>query len=210
MSVEQAALLGMEQVINQVLDLDPRSKQRLLKFHGSVIGFEIMGLGFKFCFVPDHRGRVQVLSGSELSPDCLMRGTPLDLANTLLQERKEDALFSGRIEVRGDTDLAHRFSDIMNTLNIDWEEQLAKLVGDVAAHETGKAVRSAERWAGRTAQISEQNLQEYLQEEARVVPTRYEVNEWQDEVDRLRDDVERMEARVARLEKRSEGSGEKQ
>ncbi len=210
MSMEQAALLGLEQALNQVLELDPQATQRLAKFHGSVIGFEIMGLGLRFCCVPDHRGRLQVLSGSELSPDCLMRGTPLDLANTLLQERKEDALFSGRIEIRGDTDLAHRFSEVLNTLNIDWEEQLAKLVGDVAAHETGKAARSAERWLGRTAKISEQNLQEYLQEEARLVPTRYEVDEWQDEVDRLRDDVERMAARVARLGRSSEGSGEAQ
>ena len=144
----------------------------------------------------------------EGEPDCLVRGTPLDLARSVLAEHKEDALMSGRVEIRGSTDLAHRFSRALGDLDIDWEEQLAKVVGDVAAHETGDAVRSAGGWASRTGAVTEENLREYLQEEARLLPTRYEITEWQDEVDRLRDDVERLAARVARLQAGTEGPGD--
>jgi ubiquinone biosynthesis protein UbiJ len=200
MSTSEAAFLGLEEVLNGVLSLDEGAAGRLASFHGRVIGIEVLGVGLRALFVPDAKGRLQVLASVEGEPDCLMRGAPLDLARSALAERKEDAMFSGRVEILGDTDLAHRFSEILAGLDIDWEEQLSRLTGDIAAHEAGKTARAAGRWAERTGRIAEQDLREYLQEEARLLPTRYEVEEWQDAVDRLRDDVERLAARLARLD----------
>lgn len=200
MLLSEATLLGVERGLNSVLALDPRAAAELARFHGRVVGFEILGVGLRFFLVPDAAGRLQVLAGTGGEPDCLMRGTPLDLARSALARHKEDALFSRRVEIRGDTDLARSFSDVLAQLEIDWEEQLSKLTGDVVAHEAGNKVRAAARWARRTGKVAEQDLREYLQEEARLVPSRFEVEEWQDEVDRLRDDVERLAARVARLE----------
>jgi ubiquinone biosynthesis protein UbiJ len=44
------------------------------------------------------------------------------------------------------------------------------------------------------------NVREYLQEESREVPTRYEVDRFTQQVGALRDDVERIAARLSRLE----------
>jgi len=200
MPAREAAFLGLEEALNGVLALDVRAAARLAAFHGQVIGLEVLGLGLRWFFVPDAKGRLQVLATIEGEPDCLMRGAPLDLVRSALSERREDALFSGRVEILGDTDLAHRFSEILADLDIDWEEQLSRLTGDIPAHEVGKTARAAGRWAKRTGRIAEQDLREYLQEEIKLLPTRYEVEDWQDGVDRLRDDVERLAARVARLE----------
>ena len=43
------------------------------------------------------------------------------------------------------------------------------------------------------------NIREYLQEESRDVPTRYEVDRFTKQVGTLRDDVERVAARLNRL-----------
>ena len=43
------------------------------------------------------------------------------------------------------------------------------------------------------------NIREYLQEESRGAPSRYEVDRFVEEVHALRDDVERVEARINRL-----------
>jgi ubiquinone biosynthesis protein UbiJ len=44
-----------------------------------------------------------------------------------------------------------------------------------------------------------QDFTEYLQEEGRLLPSRYELESFLTEVDRLRDDGERLAARVNRL-----------
>lgn len=200
MPAQQAALLGLEAALNRLLRLDPGAAAALSRFHGRAVGIEVLGLGLALFFIPDAGGRLQVLADIEGEPDSLIRGTPLDLARSALAGRKEDALFAGRVEIRGDTDLAQRFTGVLGALDIDWEEQLAQLTGDVVAHEAGRAARTAGQWTGRTGRIAAQDLREYLQEELRVLPTGYEVTEWLDEVDRLRDDVERAAARIARLE----------
>jgi ubiquinone biosynthesis protein UbiJ len=44
------------------------------------------------------------------------------------------------------------------------------------------------------------NIREYLQEESRDVPSRYEVDRFAASVSKLRDDVDRLEARLKRLQ----------
>jgi len=46
------------------------------------------------------------------------------------------------------------------------------------------------------------NTSEYLQEEARYLPTKYEINHFLNNVDTLRNDTERLTQRIARLEKK--------
>ncbi len=43
------------------------------------------------------------------------------------------------------------------------------------------------------------NIREYLQEESRDAPSRYEVDKFTADVSALRDDVDRVEARLNRL-----------
>ncbi len=110
-----------------------------------------------------------------------------------MTHRKEDALFSGQVEIEGDTALAQRFGDFMAGLEIDWEEQLSRLTGDYVAHAVGTRLRAAGRWGQGSLATLGQDLKEYLQEEGRLLPTRYELDQFLAAVDRLRD------ARVERL-----------
>ena len=71
-------------------------------------------------------------------------------------------------------------------------------------------MRAAGRWGRQSADNLSLDLKEYLQEEARLLPSRYEIEEFLDQADTLRDDVERLAARVERLSRRSgETGGEK-
>jgi len=116
-----------------------------------------------------------------------------------MSRRKEDALFSGQVEIEGDSALAQRFGDFMAGLEIDWEEQLSRLTGDPLAHALGSRLRAASRWGQHSLDVLEQDLKEYLQDEGRLLPTRYELDRFLTAVDRLRDDGERLVARVERL-----------
>jgi ubiquinone biosynthesis protein UbiJ len=45
-----------------------------------------------------------------------------------------------------------------------------------------------------------ENIREYLQEESRDAPSRYEVDKFAADVSTLRDDVDRIESRINRLQ----------
>ena len=200
MTVSAAALSAFEQLLNRVIRLDPEGRARLAPLHGRVIKFELVGPGLCLFLIPDPCG-IQVYQQYEGEADCILRGTPLDLARMRTSRASADQLFSGAVEISGDSALAQQFSEAMFSLDIDWEEQLSRLTGDVLAHEVGNLTRGLFRWGERLRKTAGLNLQEYLQEELRLLPTRCEVEPLLGDIDRLRDDVERLSARIDRLQR---------
>lgn len=151
-------------------------------------------------FVPDERGLLQLLGELEGEPEALIEGSPLDLMRASDKRDGINQLFAGHVSMRGDTELAQRFSEALGGLHIDWEEQLSKLVGDVLAHQIGNGARQVQRESERLGGIWQQNLSEYLTEEARLLPHPLEIEDWLRDVETTRDDVERLIARVELLE----------
>ncbi len=198
MTVSAAAFATLEQLINQAIRLDPEAPARLEPMFGRVIRLDLLGFGLSLYLIPEPGG-IQLLSDFEGEPDCALRGTPLDLAAMRGNRKSADQLFSGAVEIEGDSALAHRFGDFLSALDIDWEEQLSHLTGDLIAHEVGNAARSLFGWGKKLRRTTGQNLQEYLQEELRLLPSRYEIEPFLTGVDTLRDDVERLAARLQRL-----------
>jgi ubiquinone biosynthesis accessory factor UbiJ len=198
MTVSATVFATLEQLLNQTIRLDPESMTRLAPMHGRIIQMQLTGLNISLYLIPEPQG-IQLLSQFDGTPDCVLRGSLLDLATMRGSRDSAKQIFSGSVTIEGDTALAQQFGEFISGLDIDWEEQLSRLTGDIAAHEMGNWVRGALNWGKQLNQTVELNLKEYLQEELRLLPGPYEIEPFLTEVDRLRDDVERLEARVARL-----------
>ena len=201
MTLTAVALSGLEAALNRYLALDPAASERLAELEGQLICIEVLGLGLRIFLSPGASG-FKLLSNYEGEPDCTLRGTPLGLARMGSTADSADQLFSGQVEIAGNTELGHRFGNILSSLDIDWEEQLARVSGDLVAHEIGNGARALNRWGRRALNNLGMDLQEYLQEEVRLLPTRFEVEAFLADVDTLRDDEQRLEARIVRLKGR--------
>lgn len=206
MTMRDLALEGLEQGVNRLIGLDPGAGRRLASLHGRVIRIDLTGTGIRLNFVPGHDGSLKLLGSIEGEPDCTLAGSPFDLIRSRDSSQGPAQLFSGRVRIEGDTRTAQRFSEALGGLDIDWEEQLSRLTGDIAAHEIGRSVRAALREGSRIRRRARDNLSEYLTEEARLLPHRFEVEEYLAGVDEVRDDCERLAARISLLE-RKKGDG---
>jgi ubiquinone biosynthesis protein UbiJ len=202
--IPDAALAALEGTINRYIALDPEGAERLAGLHGRVIVIEVAGFGTRLYLIPGISG-IQLYGDYAGEPGCVLRGTPLALARMGVSRQKEDQLFSGEVQIEGDTHLAQKFGDLVGGLEVDWEEQFSRLVGNGLAHQVGNRVRAAWRWSRRTGDTLAEDLKEYLQEEVRLLPSQYEVRAFLNDIDLLRDDVERLTARVERLAKKREG-----
>jgi ubiquinone biosynthesis protein UbiJ len=198
MPISNVTCAVLESALNRLLRLDPETRSQLAELQGRVIELNLKGLDETLFVVPSPRG-VEILTSYEGEADCTLRGTPISLAAMSRDAGDARQLFSGEVEITGDTELGHRFGSILSRLDVDWEEQMSRLTGDLVAHQVGGGVRSALQWGKRGLNAATTNLREYLQEEIRLLPSRYEANEFLAQVDGLRDDVERLEARVSRL-----------
>jgi len=201
LSTAIAAIL--EKSINKVLQLDPDTVEQLKQLQGKVIALELLILNVSLFLIPNEDG-LNVFGHFEGEPDTILRGTPIAMARMGLAKNAGDVLFEGDVEISGDVELGQQFRKILDGMDIDWEEQLSHIAGDVIAHKTGQLARGVIDWGKKTTAILGQDAAEYLQEESRDLPNRREVEEFLTSVDTLRSDVDRMEMRVSRLIKRAE------
>lgn len=195
--VPVAALAALEQALNAALALDPVTLQRLAALQGKVIAVDIRGSGVVLHLAPQADG-LRLMGHFDGSVDTTLRGTPLALLR-MSASRPGEGLFTGDVTIDGDVELGQRLQQILRRLDIDWEEHLSRLTGDVVGHQIGQALRGLVAFGKSAAQSLGLDLGEYLQEERRAVPTRSEVDAFIAEVDRVRMATDRLEARVVRL-----------
>jgi ubiquinone biosynthesis protein UbiJ len=143
-------------------------------------------------------GELQISEQTEDEADASLKGGLVGF-NRLLFGDAQAVLRSGAVRLSGDTEIAQQFQSLLEFARPEPEEELSRLIGDVAAHQVGQAARGFAGWAGAAAESFRRSLTEFLQEERRDLPTRYEVNDFLGEVDRLANDVERVAARLQRL-----------
>ena len=136
-------------------------------------------------------------------PDVVITGSLLTLAG-LAAGGGEAKIRDGSLELNGNAETAQAFQRLLAYGTPDFEEELSRLVGDVAAHGIGDVARNIGRWGRDVHATFEQNVAEYLQEERGALPSRWEVDDFRKRVDALRDDVDRFEARLRRIERAGE------
>ena len=117
-----------------------------------------------------------------------------------LGQDSENALFSGDVEIVGDTEAGQQFNQTLQQLDIDWEEHLSHITGDVIAHQLGRGLRGLLRWGRQVEDSLLQDTAEYLEEEKLLVATKFEVEAFNRDVDVIRNDIERLQARIQRLQ----------
>jgi ubiquinone biosynthesis protein UbiJ len=168
---------------------------RLRPFAGKRARFAIGPLALDFSIAADGT----LMSARTDAPVDVTVSMPPALVPRWLADR--DAA-SREVQVEGDSEFAGAISFVAANLRWEFEEDLSRLVGDIAAHRVGETVRGIDRWRRATARSASTNLAEFLTEEKHVLPTRLDADRFMREVDELRDAVERLDKRIARLESR--------
>lgn len=195
-----AACAALAQVVNAALALDPPTLERLAALQGKVVSLHIDGLEQTLYLLPGTEG-LDIYAHFDGEVDTRLSGTPLALARMSTSARPGETMFGAGVRIDGDVELGQRFKAILARLDIDWEEHLSRLVGDVVAHQAGRLVRSLFGWSRHSAEVLGEDTADYLVEERQWLPHRVEVGGFLNDVDTLRSDAARLEARIARLQR---------
>lgn len=199
-TLSTAALAAFETALNGALALDPVTIERLAALDGKVIAFEVTPPGITVYMAPVAQG-VRLMGWFGGEPDTTLSGSAFALARLAATPKgtPAPALFSGEVVIRGDAELGRRVQDIFKRVDLDLEEHLARLTGDVVAHQVGNLARGLVAWGRQAVESLGRNTTDYLQEEALVTPTRNEVEHFASVVEALREDTDRLAARIRRL-----------
>ena len=191
--------LSVAAFLNHLLEAAPWARDRLAPFAGRTWRVELAPLP-DLAFVVRDDG---MLGASEaLEPHLVVTLTPAALP--ALARRDETVI--REMTFTGDAELAAALQYLARHLEWDVEEDLSRVVGDVAAHRIAGGARDFVAWQKEATVRLGQNFAEYLTEEAGVIAPQADVSGFARAVDDLRDAVDRLEKRIAHLEQ-SKGRG---
>jgi len=180
--------------LNHILRATPVAMERIRPYAGRTAAFHVGPL--TFAFTVQTTGEVTAAL-PEAAHDLEVRLSPFLLPRLALHE---EAAFR-EIEMQGDAEFAQEVSFLARHLRWDAEEDLAAVVGDVAAHRAATTAKTAAQWAGEAAKRVAAGAAEYWTEERPLLASRVKVEDFNRQVSELRDAVERLEKRIGHLGK---------
>lgn len=162
---QQIIFFVTERITRASLHLDPGTQSRLQKLEGKSISIHITDS------MPMYRDGIKVYvlptaKGIELSADAR---TPADAAISLSARdlltllRKSSA--PNTVAVDGDYVLLTEVLEIIRGFDIDWENALSPIAGDVIAHHLGKNMRATGKWLSQSIKEAKRLTEEYMDEE---------------------------------------------
>jgi ubiquinone biosynthesis protein UbiJ len=120
-------------------------------------------------------------------------------ALAMLARGRDELPSSAQVTVHGDLEVLSQARSALVRIRPDFDEPLARLLGDEFAYPISRTVRRLLDVARRSGRELGENFAEYLGEESGLLATHDDVRSFVDEVDRLRDALERLDKRVLRV-----------
>lgn len=198
MDALEALLRPVAKVLNRNIRESTPARELCGQLSGTVIAIRVRDTALAAYFVVSDDA-LDVVTLTDAEPDVIICGSLITLAR-MAGESGEAAVRDGSLDLTGDAELANQFQQLLSFAKPDLEEELSGVVGDVAAHRLGEFARGLGRWGRDARSTMGTNIREYLQEESRDAPSRYEVERFSNNLNTLRDDVDRIEARLNRLQ----------
>jgi len=197
MSLIASSVGATERFLNALLEESTSARELLGTMQEKSLGLRIVGPDIEL--VLSVRGQTVRLAPGELDgATAVLCGTLLALL-TLLRQGRGARLDGSGVSFAGDAETLEEFARLLELARPDLEEELARLTGDVIAHETARVARSGRAWFRHALDALTLNTAEYLQEESRDLPSRNEAEGFFTDVEQVRDRVERALARAQRL-----------
>lgn len=196
----ETLLIPLARLLNRNIGESTPARELSRELDGRVIAIRVRDTGLAMFFeISDEV--LELKTDSEAEPDVVLTGSLVTLAKMAGPNGHDHspAALKGGLDVTGDAFTAQAFQKLLKHASPDPEEELSRFVGDAAAFRAGEIARGVRDWAIDARATMGANVREYLQEESRGVPSRYEFERFGSSVDALRDDVARLEARINRL-----------
>lgn len=176
-------------IIQHLLAQNDWAKPRLEAFSGKSIAFDFSIVRVPMVILEDGQ---MAIAGETATMDATVH-LPPSLALRLLSG---EAAAKSFIKIDGDIHLASALGQLLQDIRWDVEEDLSKVVGDIAAFQLLSFSQKAfTELKGQTINLAEM-LKEYWQEEQPMLAKKRHIERFDAEVNQLRDDTARLEKRV--------------
>ena len=191
-----AALASAEKIIQRALDYDPATRMALAALAPQVLATKITEPQLSIYIVPCEEG-VRLMGHYEGDITTQLQGSLPTLIALAASDRMN--FKDAGVELFGSSVFLGEIKKILSQLDIDWEEILAQLFGDIIGHQGAELIRTKMRWSKDRFTNMQRLASEFITQESNSIPSKPELNYFYQQVDDIKLGVDRVEARIEQL-----------
>jgi ubiquinone biosynthesis protein UbiJ len=197
-TVHTAGVSALELALNRALELDPAASRKLDTLQGQIFLLRCTSPELDFYLQPES-GRISLMGYWDGEITTAITGQASDFAELAGAVDPTAALINGNLALEGDSASLIEFQKILSSLDMDWEAPLVRTFGDVAGHQLAQGLRGLFSWGRQASSGFSRQLEEFIVEEARLTPSRQEVEDFYQDLEDLKLRVDRMTAKLKKL-----------
>ncbi|NVK24109.1 MAG: SCP2 sterol-binding domain-containing protein [Gammaproteobacteria bacterium] len=190
--IQQLLHSVLQPAVNKALRYDPYASAKLARLEQKSFAVKLTDLSIQIKLWV-HNGELTFSANIE-SPDCYVETSTkylkqLSDASQLTRLIKQDELL-----LEGDLAIAQGFSGLLLDNDIDWQQMLARYVGDATAHRIAHGIESLRQVIQTKQSDLDYTVSSALVDELKVTPSQFEVDEFIEQVDQLHARTEKLAA----------------
>tara|TARA_B100000686_G_scaffold354042_1_gene462331 strand:- start:2269 stop:2904 length:636 start_codon:yes stop_codon:yes gene_type:complete len=197
---KSTTLWSIEKILNQLISIDSHVNEKLKKFSGKTLAIHTTNPTFTITtFIEAEKISLSSaeLEDSRIIPDVAITAELADFLFLLTD--KDTPLADARIKVVGDVHLIQAIQTTIRSLDTQWADLLAPIVGDIVTNEVSQFVNDLQAWKIETDQRIKRNIPDYLIEESKLIPNPNDVKKFSENLEALRLRIDRLNAKAELL-----------
>jgi len=194
---QQTLCSTIEFAVNQALALNINGNNVLSALEQKTLTILLTELGFPLSFSINENNFL-VTSLTERS-DCTVNTS----VKTLLELKKEqqitELIKQEKLDVQGDIKVAQLFANIAESLEIDWQSEIAKHIGDIPTYKLSQFGKNLAKKFNFATQQIQADASEWLVHEKRLVVTSSQVHDFSRQVSDIARQVDIISERIQKI-----------
>jgi ubiquinone biosynthesis protein UbiJ len=164
---------------------------------GKIFIFSLLGIKLKLKLVfEDAKIKISFAHDEDIS-NVFVEAFPSEFIFVLMQGM--EYISSENILFKGEVSLLNDLVVIIKSLSPDIYDILEPIFGRVIATEVANIAEHASRYQSNFRRTFKRSLEEYLKEEAQIIPTDFELKEFYSAVNQLRDKTEVLSSKIVSI-----------
>lgn len=195
--LQQVLCAAIEKVVNKTLSMNINDNNQLALLEQKTLAVKLSELGFPLCFSVHHE---KILVTKLLDrADCTITSSINTLKTLQKEQQLTELIKQNRLDIEGDLKIAQQFASLAEQLDIDWQSELAKHIGDVPTYKLGQAAKSIGKKIAFAAEQIQADASEWLIHEQRLAVTKSQLDDFNQQVHTTSKTLNSLEQRIELL-----------
>ncbi|MCK5818018.1 MAG: SCP2 sterol-binding domain-containing protein [Psychromonas sp.] len=201
MSLDNLACAFFEMSLNKLQQLDLSSKTKRKQLENKIIGIVLKELNKPLYFVIS-MNKIDILSQFQGQCDCLIHVSLHAISELKNNNQFTTLIKNGQLDIEGDIEIAQQFAQLMTKIDIDYEEHLSHLIGDIFAHQLCRFFASVYKYQRKKLTHLSNHSANLITDELKIAPSRIEVAHFCEQVEDLNDHLLQIDSSIQKIIKK--------